>query len=257
MRTSNWIRMTAVCVALVAARGAGGDASSRFPRPASINPLYAEGYTSYQLRCAPCHGETGDGSGAIGRLLAPRPRDFTSGVYKLRSTPSGTLPLDADLARTIRRGVHGTGMPPWCPSLTDGETQNLVRHLKSLAARFGREAPGVPVEVPPAPPGGARDIETGRRIYERMSCSRCHGDEGRGDGASATALRRDDGDSLRPRDLRARGSIQSGDDPHDLYRALATGLDGTPMGVVELTPDERWALTRYVLSLSDGSAVDR
>ena len=39
-----------------------------------------------------------------------RPRDFRTGLFKFRSTPSGSLPTDDDLLRTVTQGVRWTGM---------------------------------------------------------------------------------------------------------------------------------------------------
>ena len=39
-----------------------------------------------------CHGDKGDGNGVAAPHLQPRPRDFTSGKFKIRTTPSGKLP---------------------------------------------------------------------------------------------------------------------------------------------------------------------
>lgn len=236
---------------MVSATMAGsGDEGPGVPRPLSVNPLYAEAHVSYQMRCAPCHGETGDGLGDVGRLFLPRPRVFGAGVYKLRSTPSGTLPLDSDLERTIRSGVHGTAMAPWSACLTDLEVRSLVRHVKSLSPRFAREAPGVPIAIPAAPPADAQRVARGRALYERLDCASCHGPAGRGDGPLAAELRHQDGTRTPPRDLTAPGAFKSGAGREDVYRALATGLDGTRMGPVELPPDDRWALVDYVMSLS-------
>src|SRR3990172_1345154 len=65
-------------------------------------------FTSY---CMPCHGEAGKGDGQLAYLLYPKPRNFTKGVFKLRSTPTGQVPTDADLEGTIRNGMPGTAMP--------------------------------------------------------------------------------------------------------------------------------------------------
>ena len=79
----------------------------------------------YRARCAVCHGAEGRGDGPAGALLTPPPRDFTSGVYKFRSTPSGTLPTESDVFRTISRGLPGTAMPPFADLLS--ESAGLVR----------------------------------------------------------------------------------------------------------------------------------
>ena len=55
------------------------------------------GKTVYDDHCAECHGPAGRGDGPAAAFLAPRPRDFTSGKFKIRSTETGTLPTDDDL----------------------------------------------------------------------------------------------------------------------------------------------------------------
>ena len=50
----------------------------------------------FNRHCAACHGPKGDGQGPAAYLLSPKPRDFTSGTYKFRSTPSGSPPTDGD-----------------------------------------------------------------------------------------------------------------------------------------------------------------
>jgi mono/diheme cytochrome c family protein len=46
----------------------------------------------YAKYCAQCHGDNGDGEGVAAPHLRPRPRDFTQGKYKVRSTPTGACP---------------------------------------------------------------------------------------------------------------------------------------------------------------------
>src|SRR5947209_15489798 len=82
----------------------------------------------YEHACASCHGKDGRGDGpaafSIGKYRAPRPRDFTRGRFALRSTPTGTLPTDDDLLRTVEHGIPG-----WMPSfrgLTAGERRLAI-----------------------------------------------------------------------------------------------------------------------------------
>ena len=73
----------------------------------------ARGQRVYERRCVACHGVKGDGNGwASTFLYRQRPRNFTMGVFKFRLA-KGLLPTDADLMRTITRGVRGTAMPAW------------------------------------------------------------------------------------------------------------------------------------------------
>ena len=64
----------------------------------------------YGKWCAGCHGDNGAGDGAGARHMIPPPRDFTVGLYQIRSTASGELPTDADLLRSIDEGLFCTAM---------------------------------------------------------------------------------------------------------------------------------------------------
>ena len=44
----------------------------------------------YSRYCAQCHGDKGDGEGYAAPHLQPRPRNFTLGKYKVRTTPNGS-----------------------------------------------------------------------------------------------------------------------------------------------------------------------
>src|SRR6266404_7231159 len=56
----------------------------------------AAGKGVYERKCLLCHGEKGDGNGAGAEHLVPRPRDFTKGLYKIRTTANKT-PADQDV----------------------------------------------------------------------------------------------------------------------------------------------------------------
>ena len=76
------------------------------------------GKTLYLKNCSQCHGDKGDGEGYATPHLYPRPRNFTSGKFKVRTTPNGALPTHQDLVNIIRRGMPYTSMPAW-PNLSD------------------------------------------------------------------------------------------------------------------------------------------
>lgn len=210
----------------------------------------------YEEECAICHGLVGDGEGAAARMFQVRPRDFRRGVFKFRSTPTGSLPTDEDLFRTIRRGLPGSAMLPQ-DQLTDTEVRSLIAYLKTFSPRFAAELPPAPVPIPPAPAPEASLLERGRQLYREMKCPECHGPAGRGDGDSAGLLKDDLGRPLRPADL-ARRPLKSGDGPEAIYRVLATGVGGTgmPSYLDALTPEELWVLVRYVETLRPPGIVD-
>ena len=73
----------------------------------------ASGRELYLKNCSQCHGEKGDGDGYATPHLYPRPRNFTTGKFKVRTTPNGALPTHQDLVNIIRHGMPYTSMPAW------------------------------------------------------------------------------------------------------------------------------------------------
>ena len=86
------------------------------------------GETVYKHMCVFCHGIDGNGGGKATAYLYPWPRDFRKGVFKHRSAPTDSLPLDKDIFQTISRGVPGTSMPSWGKALTEEETWSVALH---------------------------------------------------------------------------------------------------------------------------------
>jgi cytochrome c oxidase cbb3-type subunit 2 len=212
--------------------------------------LREHGREVYQDHCVGCHGVRGDGTGPAATFLMPLPRDFTAAVFKFRSTPSGSLPTDGDLYRTITRGVRWTAMPTW-HEVPDKHRLAVVAYLKTLSPRW-REEPGEPpLTLPAPPPATAELLARGKALYVQAKCAECHGEDGRGDGPSAGQLRDDLERPIRPTDL-TRGQLKGGSGVADVYRTLTTGLDGTPMPSFAdaLGDDERWAIAYHVLAFS-------
>lgn len=210
----------------------------------------ARGRTVYIEQCASCHGARGDGRGEAAAYLNQLPRNFTTGVYKFRSTMSGQLPTDDDLFRTISNGIAGTSMDGYA-ALPERDRLALVAYLKSLSPRFAREEAGTPITFPAPRPLTPESAARGRALYERMQCAACHGDGARGDGPLAADLNGTDGLPIRPADL-TRPKLKGGRAPESVYRSVMTGLDDTPMPSYgdSLMPDEAWDIALYILSLS-------
>jgi len=210
----------------------------------------ARGKAIYQKKCALCHGEDGAGDGPGAATLDPKPRDFTKGLYKVRTTASGRGPSDADLFRIITEGMPGTSMPSW-KSLPEKDRWDLVAYLKTFAPdRFGEplKAAGLPEEVAPSRESLAR----GKEMFEAIECNKCHGGAGRGDGPSAPELKDDWGNPIRPANLTKPWTFRGGSSARDIATRLATGLMGTPMPAfidsVE-KPEDIWHVANYVKSL--------
>jgi mono/diheme cytochrome c family protein len=211
----------------------------------SANP----GKALYRRYCVTCHGVHGDGAGENMPHLDPKPRDFTRATFKCRSTPSGSLPTDSDLYNTISRGIYNSGMPSWEP-LTRQQRADLVAYVKTFSARFHEEPPVPPVPIPPEPPTSAEAAQRGAELFQNMNCWSCHGKEGRGNGPSALTLTDSKGYPILPFDLTSGSHFKCGETPRDLFKDLATGLDGTPMpSFGDLKPDQIWDLVHYIQTL--------
>ncbi len=210
------------------------------------------GKNLYLKYCSQCHGDKGDAAGYATPHLLPRPRDFTQGKFKVRTTPSGALPSHQDLVNIIRLGMPYTSMPPW-PDLSDGEVSDLAYFLTTFSAEFSNpERVPPPMELPSAPSSTNESIELGKKLYVDTGCVKCHGNLGRGDGPSAPTLTDDLGQPIRAADLTQSWTFRGGSSREAIFRTMTTGFNGTPMPsfVDSLSTEQRWAITDYIASLS-------
>ena len=97
-----------------------------------------KGKVVYTRYCVSCHGELGNGGGEFAEWITTKPRDYRQGTFKWRSTPSGSLPLDSDLDKTIRDGIYGTFMPPWYP-IGEHSRRDVIAYIKTFSARWKTE----------------------------------------------------------------------------------------------------------------------
>lgn len=217
-----------------------------------------EGRTIYERSCLICHGASGRGDGPAAfynsAYSASRPRDFTVGNYKFRSTVSGSLPLDQDLFRTITNGVPGS-MPSFS-GLSLEQRWQVVAYIKTFYSGFQEETPEVIQLEDSAIPPTAESVQRGKALFEQMDCHSCHGRQAQGDGKVALAgeLKDSRGLPILPNDLTNRTGWKNGTTARDVVRTLFTGLDGTPMPSYESQliglEDDAWHLANYILSLS-------
>jgi cytochrome c oxidase cbb3-type subunit 2 len=208
------------------------------------------GKAIFEDKCAGCHGKYGNGrlTSDVGastnfnsayHFLNPQPRDFTTAAFKSRTTPSGALPTDEDIFRTISRGVRrGQIMPAWGNAadghiLPEQDRWDLVDYVKTFSPRFKTEPVPDPIPIPAPPYASVKQapaslIQEGRMVYRTLQCWSCHGNTGKGDGPSANELVDDWETPIRPFDF-SSGAFKFGDSPADVYRTFNTGLNGTPM----------------------------
>lgn len=276
--------LAAVCAGLAACGPAAAQeaASPEEGLRASDLPMSASarrGRSVYERWCIGCHGDQGRGDGPASVWLDPLPRNFQARKFKFRSTPSGELPTQDDLVRTITRGLAGSSMPAF-PLVSEPERRDVAAYVLHLAefgaARAEADAlvreDGVPIEavrtermpdilrklegmrrraqpigIPPETPGGPESEARGRELY-RVNCESCHGPTGIGDGPSSWSLRDWMDAPIRARDF-TTGVLRGGDAPQDLFRRMRTGLDGTPMPSFERPDAELWDIVHFVQTL--------
>lgn len=228
--------------------------------PCSLAQDTTAGKVVYQKWCAGCHGDNGAGDGAGARHMIPPPRDFTGAIYQIRSTPSGQLPTDADLRRSIEEGLPGTAMPGWKSRLSDRQRRDVLAYIKTFSTFFTDTTQRPQPITFGSPPGGGSSAEVlrvGRQFYDSIGCRKCHGDQGRGDGPSAPTLKDDAQHPMFAANLHENWRFNGGGTVEDIYQRLRTGLDGTPMpsfsDLIEnkfLTDEQLWRVAQYVRSLS-------
>lgn len=239
----------------------------------------------YLKHCQQCHGQSGDGNGVSAKYLYPRPRDYRKGVFKFTSTPYGAKPRREDLIRTLDTGIPGSSMPTF-KLLPKRERELLVdyvlmlTHRGELEGQLAYEAEAeeeidpdnVPDliasvlrgwsdaeqnEVHPLTPQPyaftAENVEAGKKAFLSKGCSKCHGEDGRGqtkDNIGKDAW----GFPTKAADLTS-GLLHGGKRPIDVYRRIISGINGTPMPgfrtILEQEPDTIWNLTAYVLHVTN------
>ncbi len=134
----------------------------------------------------------------------------------------------------------------------------------------------------------AASVARGRELFigKVASCSKCHGEQGLGNGQTTdydewtkdwtarVGLKPEDRESLIP--LLARGALppinaiprnfaeglfHGGSDSEDLYRRITQGIDGTPMPAATFSPgqferDDVWHIINFIRSLQTADADD-
>jgi mono/diheme cytochrome c family protein len=217
--------------------------------------LYMQGKYVYERNCIVCHGQRGDGNGEMSPTLKPKPRSFREGMFKFRTTPLGALPTDDDLRRTIRGGLSGTAMGMFS-HLSDEEIDAVITYVKSFSRRWRKpENHAQPVNLSP-PPNWLKEpaqvkthAQSGQKLFT-THCVACHGEKADGKGPAAIALKDIWVIPAAPSDLRQQ-HLRCGGSPADIFRVLATGLNGTPMVSFDktLTEAQRWDIIAFLLDI--------
>lgn len=255
--------------------------AQRFTEPQTLGGqvvsarVLTDGAQAYVQYCRACHGDQGKGDGPAARGLRPPPRDFTLGVFKFASVPAGTLPVDADLHRIVRGGLHGTAMLAW-DGVPEAKLQEIVQYIKTFSPRWKDEAPGEPIPSSEDAWKGRlpEAVARGKLLYHGLArCQGCHpayaprsyiyratkelAGEGSADFRDAMyhpELKESDfGVKILPPDFTFHElrSIRAEHRLEDLHRVISAGVGGTAMPTWNgsLPEEDIWALVHFVDSL--------
>jgi len=221
----------------------------------------------YARFCMGCHGENGDGRGALADFLLPRPRNFKSGQFKGRSSPPDHAPMRYDVQRSITHGSPVSAMLSYS-FLDPGSTAALIEHVRDLSASRLRIG-GVEHDLQPlatfgkpyrsgnfvrALGGPLPSLESQARahlMYRSAGCVQCHGEKGDGRGPAAAALPpTSEGSPNFAADF-TQGVYSGGPNARHLYLRISAGVPGAAMPAHPgLSVADRWALSHYVLGFS-------
>jgi mono/diheme cytochrome c family protein len=217
-----------------------------WPPGAHLDQETPLGARVFAQRCAVCHGPDGKGNGPAAPSMFPRPRDFSSGIFKYKSTAAGEPPTDEDLVRAVCDGLPSSAMPYFAGLLSAEELAAVVQQVKSFSTAFSR--PGRPVEIPPSIPSSPESVARGKVLFASQGCTACHNDDGRG----GQGFDDGSGHQVFARDLTAPWTFRGGSQPEDIWLRLTTGIMPGPMPAFAdaLSADARWDLANFVVSLA-------
>ncbi len=183
------------------------------PNPENGAPIYAE-------KCAPCHGDTGQGDGPQASQLPNPTTPIGSREVARRASPQ-------DWYAVVTNGNMERLMPPFT-SLSDTERWDVVAYAYTLSMT-------------------EEELALGKEIYQ-ANCAACHGENGNGRGSQASSL------STPPSDFTSQAFIAQYSTAN-FYQAVSDGSAGDMHafeGVLE--EDEIWAVSSYVRSLGFSSS---
>lgn len=226
---------------------------------ASAKPGNADnGEKVYMKRCWWCHGKEGEADGPAAERLLPPPRDFSMGVYKLKTSPPDAFVVrDEDLYNAIAKGMPGTGMPAWEGVLKEQEMWDLVAFIKTLTDMFEGADNPPSLDYSGKIASSPESIEKGKAAYDAAKCWECHGKEGKGN--PIKKLKEDSGIRVWPRNFAKPWTFRGPYTVEAIYSRVTNGIPNTPMpsfkadktGNGKLSEEDRWHVANYVMSLAD------
>lgn len=120
MTLASGLRIALLPAALLVLVGCGDKKDKTAPDTRS------HGERVYEASCAGCHGKTGEGDGAAGMRLDPKPTNFKTGPFKRGDS------LDA-IKNTILKGVEHTAMRP--SNIPTADLEAAAEYVRTLSGK--------------------------------------------------------------------------------------------------------------------------
>lgn len=95
--------------------------------PKQTPEMLTAGKKVYEVNCLTCHGEKGDGNGEVGKVLVPKPRDFTKDPMKQGSKPE-------EVFKSVTEGVKDTPMVGWA-QLSDEDRWAVTYYVLTMVPK--------------------------------------------------------------------------------------------------------------------------
>jgi cytochrome c553 len=198
-------------------------------------------------QCVTCHSANGGGNEAV---HAP-PLNMANDWYLLRQLEN----FKKHIRGYDNADSFGLAMAAQTTTLKNERVmKDLLAYIATLDnnSTGGGASAGTTMKVDDIPKfekGSPELVAKGKELFN-TNCAVCHGPGGNGDGAGGASL------SPKPRNFHADASAWThGNTAWSIYYTLAIGSPGTGMASYRtLAPEDRWALTHYVMSFAPGAS---
>jgi mono/diheme cytochrome c family protein len=126
--------------------------------------------------------------------------------------------------------------------------QDSTALIKDIPLQSPRLIP--PVDIMKAGVSSPELVTKGRELF-KANCTTCHGDNGQGDGPSASML------NPKPRNFHSVDSWKNGSKVTQIYKTLEEGIPGGGMASYNyMSPEERFALIHYIRTFAHNQPND-